>query len=66
MKTLIENGTLVMPDGLQKGNLLVEDGKIAALSFDGETDDIDVFDASGLLVSPGLIDLHCHLREPGF
>ena len=66
MKTLIENGTLVMPDGLQKGNLLVEDGKIAALSFDGETDDIAVFAASGLLVSPGLIDLHCHLREPGF
>jgi dihydroorotase len=66
MKTLIENGTLVTPDGLQKGNLLIDNGKIAALSFDGDKNGIDVFDASGLLVSPGLVDLHCHLREPGF
>ncbi|MDR1621347.1 MAG: dihydroorotase [Synergistaceae bacterium] len=72
MKTLIENGTLVTPDGLRKGNLLIEDEKIAAIFFgssdspNGGTGDIDVFDASGLLVSPGLIDLHCHLREPGF
>ncbi|MDR1979475.1 MAG: dihydroorotase [Synergistaceae bacterium] len=69
MKTLIKNGTLVTPDGLQKGDMLIEGGKIAAVgtSLDAEgKDDISVFDASGLLVSPGLIDLHCHLREPGF
>ncbi|MDR2181030.1 MAG: dihydroorotase [Synergistaceae bacterium] len=65
-KILIENGTLVTPEGLQKGNLLIEDGKIAAVFFDGGREDMQVMDASGLLVSPGLIDLHCHLREPGF
>jgi dihydroorotase len=68
MKILIENGTLVTPDGLQKGDLLIEDGKIAAMGTlpDGTAADADVHDASGLLVSPGLIDLHCHLREPGY
>ncbi len=45
-------------------NLLIEDGHIAAydaIAAGGE----DVIDASGKIVSPGLIDMHVHLREPG-
>ncbi|MDR3229856.1 MAG: dihydroorotase [Synergistaceae bacterium] len=66
MKILIKNGTLVTPDGLQKGDLLIEDGKIAAMGNSVDGNDAEVYDATGLLVSPGLIDLHCHLREPGY
>ena len=46
-------------------DLLVEDGKIAeaAPHIDAAAD--EVFDATGLVVAPGFIDLHTHLREPG-
>jgi dihydroorotase len=69
MRTLIKNGTIVTPDGPRKSDLLIEGGKVAAvsMSLDGEEmDGGEVFEASGLLLSPGLIDLHCHLREPGY
>jgi dihydroorotase len=69
MRILIKNGTIVTPNGQQKGDLLIEDGKIAALGgeLDAKTsENAQVHDASGLLVSPGLVDLHCHLREPGY
>ncbi len=66
MKILIKNGTLVTPEGLRKGDLLMEDGKITAIGDSIEDGKAEFFDASGLLVSPGLIDLHAHLREPGY
>ncbi len=48
-------------------NVLIEDGKVSAWLRHGESapEDAEVFDASGLLVAPGFIDLHVHLREPG-
>jgi dihydroorotase len=79
-KILIRNGTLVLPESIKenmkKGDLLIENGAIAAISVTGPLGDgllgkdglegTEVCDAEGLLVSPGLIDLHAHLREPGF
>lgn len=63
---IIKNGTLVLRDGLAKQDVLVQDGKIVKIAdnicADGET----VVDASGLHVFPGLIDIHVHLRDPGF
>ena len=48
------------------GNLLVRNGKIEQIGPDViESEDIKVVDVSGLLVVPGLIDMHVHLREPG-
>ncbi len=69
MKLLIKNGHLIDP--LEKENtgmnVLIEDGEVSAwLRQDEEAPkDTEVFDASGMLVAPGFIDLHVHLREPG-
>ena len=50
------------------GDVLIADGKIESLGERvdiGDRDDVDVLDCGGLVVAPGFIDVHCHLREPG-
>jgi dihydroorotase len=66
-KLLIKNGTVINPGGaFGEFDILIEDGLVARLdeSIDETAD--RVIDASGLYVSPGFIDMHCHLREPGY
>jgi dihydroorotase len=46
-------------------DLLLRDGAVAALEPDIRADDAEVVDAAGLVVCPGFIDIHVHLREPG-
>ena len=69
MKLLITNGHLIDPAANENSgkNILVEDGKITAWLGQNESapDDAEVFDATGLVVAPGFIDMHVHLREPG-
>jgi len=69
MKLLIANGYVVDPSqGLNTGkNLLIEDGRVVDLlsPSDGVPEGAAVFDATALIVAPGFIDLHVHLREPG-
>jgi dihydroorotase len=69
MKLLIANGYLVDPaQGINTGrDLLIEDGRVIGVLERGEEtpSDVEVLDATGLIVSPGFIDLHTHLREPG-
>jgi dihydroorotase len=69
VKLLIKNGHLIDPLENQNSgkNLLIEDGKVAAWlgHNEGAPEDAEVFDASGLIVAPGFIDMHVHLREPG-
>jgi dihydroorotase len=68
-RLLIRNGRVVDPSqGLDQGmDLLIEDGMVAALGEKLEAPGrTQVFDAAGLVVAPGFIDLHVHLREPGF
>ena len=55
-----------MPQGCKKGDVLIENGKIAAIGDAVAADGAEVIDVSGLHVFPGLIDMHVHLREPGF
>jgi dihydroorotase len=65
---LIRNGTIIDPSqSLQaKRNLLIHDGSIVAIEENMSVEGIETYDAEGLMVAPGFIDLHVHLREPGF
>src|SRR3989449_7544628 len=69
MRILIANGYVIDPgQGINGGkDLLIEDGRVSALLERGREvpDGAEVFDATGLIVAPGFIDLHTHLREPG-
>ena len=69
MKLLIANGHLIDPAAPENTgmNVLIEDGRVAAWLKQSEPvpENTEVFDATGMLVAPGFIDLHVHLREPG-
>ncbi|HQZ83576.1 MAG TPA: dihydroorotase [Pyrinomonadaceae bacterium] len=69
MKLLIANGHLIVPSADQNSgkDVLIEGGKVAAWLDRGEAvpEGCEVFDASGMIVAPGFIDMHVHLREPG-
>ena len=48
-------------------NLLIEDGKIVSVdTVLDERDGIEILDAAGLVLAPGLVDIHVHFRDPGF
>jgi len=68
---LIKNGRIIDPGQKldEPGSLLIDGGKIVWVGWGKESPpqtDYDVIDAKGLIVCPGFIDLHCHLRQPGF
>lgn len=66
-KLLIKNGRLVNPasnfDGI--ADILVEDGKIKEIAENITAEADNVIEAGGLVVAPGLVDVHVHFREPG-
>src|SRR6476660_5573593 len=69
MDLAIINGHLIDPASNENSGktLLIENGRVAAWLGPGESlpDGIETFDAAGLIVAPGFIDMHVHLREPG-
>ena len=69
MKLLIKNGYMIDPaSGIDGQFDVLIDGRVItriARGIEGEKK-TDIIDASGLVVSPGFIDMHVHLREPGF
>ncbi|MBP2621082.1 dihydroorotase [Streptococcus panodentis] len=64
---LIKNGRVMDPKtGFdQSADLLVEDGKIVKIGQQLEAAGAQILDAAGLVVAPGLVDIHVHFREPG-
>ncbi len=68
MKTILKGGRVVDPANGRDGDfdVLVENGVISRVGKDLPTDGAEVFEVKrGWIVSPGLIDMHVHLREPG-
>lgn len=68
MNCLIKGGRVVDPaNGIdEKMDIGLADGKISPVERLKGKKGVQTFDAAGMLVLPGLVDLHCHLREPGF
>ncbi len=68
MKRLIRGGRVIDPSQAMDGvfDLLIEDGMVAKIAEHIEDSGAEVIDAAGLCVLPGLVDIHCHLRDPGF
>src|SRR5262249_20862499 len=67
--TIIRNGRVIDPANKRDeiADVLIVEGRIADQSTIGNRQsEIDEVDARGLIVAPGLIDMHVHLREPGF
>src|ERR1700683_5515656 len=67
-KLIIRNGRVIDPatrlDAIR--DVLIENGKIAGIGEKLHVTGAEKFDATGLIVAPGFIDMHVHLREPGF
>src|ERR1022692_2875264 len=67
-KLIIRNGRVIDPatrlDAIR--DVLIENGKIAGIGEKLHVPGAEKFDATGLIVAPGFIDMHVHLREPGF
>jgi len=68
VKLLIRKGRVVDPVGGIGGvmDILVEDGRVAVIGSELTAPSARVIDARGLTVCAGLVDMHVHLREPGF
>jgi len=67
MKVLLKSGRVVDPANNidEKLDILIVDGKIAEVAVNIDAGDAEVINAAGNIVTPGLIDIHTHMREPG-
>ncbi|MDD5647446.1 MAG: amidohydrolase family protein, partial [Dehalococcoidia bacterium] len=65
---LIKNARIIDPatDAEETGDILIAEGKISKTGNDISAAGAATIDASGLIACPGFIDLHCHLRQPGY
>jgi dihydroorotase len=68
VKLLIRKGRVICPASNHDAvaDVLIEDGRVAGVSGEIAAPGAEVIDATGLVVAPGFIDIHVHLREPGF
>lgn len=67
MNTLLKNGTVIdyASNTEKKLDILLEDSKISKIAENINDNADKVIDCTGLYIMPGMIDMHCHLREPG-
>lgn len=68
MKLLVKGGQVIDPANNRDDmlDILVEDGKISKIGRNLKARNAEILDAAGKIVCPGFIDIHAHLREPGF
>ena len=67
MKYILSNAQILKQDTLAAADLLIDQGTLVCISNRiPQTEDSIVIDCSGYVIFPGLIDVHVHLREPGF
>src|SRR5437763_17162037 len=68
MPIVIRNGRVIDPSSNtdRVADVLIVDGRVAGVAPNLSAPGAEVFDASGMIVAPGFIDMHVHLREPGF
>ena len=68
MSIVIKNGRVIDPASKtdRVADVLIVDGRIAGVAPNLSSPKAEVFDATGMVVAPGFIDMHVHLREPGF
>ena len=66
MKVLLMNGIAYIDGKFQKKDILIEDGKIIQIEEDMEENADKIINVKNKYIFPGLIDVHTHLREPGF
>ena len=68
MSIVIKNGRVIDPASQtdRVADVLIVDGRIAGVAPNLSSPKAQVFDATGMIVAPGFIDMHVHLREPGF
>lgn len=65
MKTLIRNATVVLPDAVEKLNVLIDDDRIADVDAPAGTSADEIVEAHGMHLIPGVIDDQVHFRDPG-
>jgi len=68
MPIVIRNGRVIDPSSNtdRVADVLIVDGRVAGVAPNLSSPKAEVFDATGMIVAPGFIDMHVHLREPGF
>ena len=68
MITLLKNGTLIdyKTNTFEKKDILIENEKIKEIASEITKEADKTIDCTNLYIMPGMIDIHCHLREPGF
>lgn len=68
MKLLIRQGRFIDPVGGIGGvmDILLEDGRVAVIGSNIDPDGAEIIEAQNLIVSSGLVDMHVHLRDPGY
>lgn len=68
MNFILKNGFLFDPKNkiCEKTDIHIKDGSVVYVGKDISCDNAEIIDIEGLFVSPGFVDMHCHLREPGF
>ena len=62
---LVRGGSVITPDGVQRADVGVVDGRIVAVAATVAGPAVEEIDATGLHLFPGILDAHVHFNEPG-